>query len=678
MNILAVSVGATFTSVAYLKNGQVQIIKMPTLDDEKETVIKAINKSGVELTKIDQLAIATQLGVKAVSEGKGARAGLITTRGMRDVLEIRRAHRLADPYNLYNLQQELPKPFVPRRWRKEITERIDRRGEVIEPLNEEDVRKVAGELKHEGVDSIAIVFLFSFFNSEHEEQALKIVHEEFPEAFVTVSSSLAPIIREYERTSTTAANAYITPLYSKYQAGLSKDLSSLLYQKKLAFMQSNGGLCESELIKDTFVSTLLGRPAAGVAGALYICKVAGYKNVLSFGMGGTSCEICFIHDVEADTRLESNVAEHTISLPTLDIETIGQGGASIAWADSGGAIRIGPRSASPSGAVSFQRGGEEPTITDIDLTLGYINPKNFLNGEMNLDREAAIKALERKICKVLSTDNVEQSAASAFDIANAMMVGAIREKATQKGHDPADFSLVAYGGCGPIHASRLASLLGISKVIIPVNAGAFSAFGLLTADMQHSYIKTLLPAKDIDIEYLNAVYKEMREKGKEVLQAESIPEARRLVHKSIGLRYSSETHEVILPVRADIITNNVLKELKDAFHNQHEIYFGHKMLDEPVVAVSLYLSVVGLLDKPVLTEIRSSGSCAKKAENKVYFPTKGKILTPIYDRTSLLSGSLIEGPALIEEAYTTTVIFPDQEAKVDKYGNIVIEVNRNG
>lgn len=674
MNTLAISVGGTFTNIAYLRDGETRVAKVLTLDNEEETILAAIKKIGGDLTKIEQFSIATRLCIKAISEGKGARAGLITTRGMRDVLEIRRAHRLADPYNLYNLQQELPKPFIPRRWRKEVAERIDHSGKVIEPINEEDVRRVAQELKHDGVDSIAIVFLFSFFNPEHEEYAEKIVHEEFPEAFVTISSSLAPIIREYERTSTTAANAYTTPLFNKYYTGLSKDLRGLSFQGKLAFMQSNGGLCTAEVIHDKFINTLLAGPAAGVVGACYIGKMLGYKNILSFDMGGTSCETCFIHEGKADIKIESNVAEHAISLPMLDIETIGQGGASIVWVDSGGAIRIGPRSAPPLGAVSYQMGGKEPTVTDIDLTLGYINPKNFLNGEIKIDRESAINALESKICKSATTDSVEQSAASAFDIANAMMIGAIREKTIQKGHDPADFSLLAYGGCGPIHAPRLASLLGISKVIVPLNAGAFSAFGLLAADIEHSYIKTLLPARDINAEYVNAAYEEMSKKGRKVLQEEGIPEDRILTHKTIGLRYASETHEVILPVHEEIITNTVLEELKEAFHDQHEKYFSHKMLDEPVVAVSLYLSVVGLLDKPVLTEIRSAGSCAKKAERDVFFPTAGQILTPIYDRASLLSGNLIEGPALIEEAYTTTVIFPDQEAKVDKYGNIIIEV----
>jgi N-methylhydantoinase A len=597
---------------------------------------------------------------------------------MRDVLEIRRAHRLADPYNLYNLQQELPKPFVPRRLRKEVRERIDRSGVVIEPLNEEDVRRVARELKQEGVDSIAIVFLFSFFNSAHEEHAAEIVHEEFPEAFITTSSSLAPLIREYERTSTTAANAYTTPLFSKYQADLSKDLSGLSYKGKLSFIQSNGGLCTAEVIQDRFINTLLAGPAAGVVGALYISKMLGYKNILSFDMGGTSCEICFIHDGKADIKLESNVAEHAISLPMLDIETIGQGGASIAWVDSGGAIRIGPRSAPPLGAVSYQMGGKEPTVTDVDLTLGYINPKHFLNGEMEIDVEATISALQNKICKPVSMDSVEQSAASAFDIANALMVGAIREKAIQKGHDPVDFTLVAYGGCGPIHAPRLASLLGISKVIVPVNAGAFSAFGLLAADIQHSYVKALLPVKDIDIDYINAAYEEIRTRGRKLLERQGIPADRRLVHKSIGLRYASETHEVIVPVHEDVITNSILEALKDAFHNEHKRCFGHKMLDEPVIVVSLYLDVVGLLDKPLLPEIRSSDAnslAAIKSQRMVYFPDEGQILTPIYDRTKLLSDNLIKGPALIEEPYSTTVLLPGQKAKVDKYGNIVIEVH---
>lgn len=676
MNVLAISAGGTFTDIASLQNGQIRVAKVKTLDDE-ETVLTAIKKSGVDLTKIDRLSIATLLAAKAISEERGARAGLITTRGFRDVLEIRRAHRRADPYNLYNLQQELPKPFAPKRWRKEVTERIDSKGRVVEPLNEEDVRQVARELKREAVDSIAIVFLFSFLNPEHEKRAEKIVREEFPEAMVTTSSSLTPLIREYERTSTTVANAYTAPLFSRYLAKLSQDLSHLSYRGDFAFMQSNGGFCSTGTAQDRFINTLLSSPAAGVAGTLYLGKTLGCQEILSLDMGGTCCEACFIHEGKGDVTYESSFAEHAILLPMLDIGTVGQGGASIVWVDSGGAIRVGPRYADALGPVSYRMGGKELTITDVDVALGYINPQYFLGGKMELDKEAAVHALKDMLDRATGIDSVEEAAAVAFDVANAIMIGAINEKAMLRGHKLSDFSLVAFGGCGPIHAPRIAPLLGISKVIIPMNAGTFSAFGLLAADIQYDYIKVLSRVKAVDAEYLNAEYEKMGKEGKKALQKEGIPEDHRLLNKTVGLRYALETHEVVLPLPEGTVTTSLVKELEKAFHEKHEKYYGHKTLEEPVVVANLYLSAVGLSDKPVIPEIHSAGpspSPALKAERKVYFPEVGEVVTPIYDRALLLSGNSIPGPAVIEEVHSTTVVFPGQRAQVDKYGNIIVEV----
>ncbi|MFC2067459.1 hydantoinase/oxoprolinase family protein [Chloroflexota bacterium] len=677
MDVLAISAGRTFTEIASLQDGQIRFAKVKTLGGELETVLTAIKKSGVDLTKVDQISIATLLAAKAISEERGALSGLITTRGFRDVLEIRRSHRRADPYNLYNLQQELPKPFVPRRWRKEVTERVDSKGNIIEPLNENEVREVAQQLKKEGVESIAIVFLFSFLNPEHEARAEDIVREEFPGVHITTSSSLAPIIREYERTSTTAANAYTAPLFSKYMTKLSKNLDTSSYRGGFNFMQSNGGLCPIEVAQDKFINTLLSSTAAGVAGTHYLSKTMGEQNILTFDMGGTSSEACFIHEGRSDATHESNFAEQAIGLPMLDIRTVGQGGALIVWVDSGGAIRVGPRSTDAFGPVCYNMGGQEPTLTDADMVLGYINPKSFLGGEMEVDKEAAVHAYKTLLKRAVDIDSVEEAAVIAFDVANATMIGAINEGAMLRGYELSDFSLVAFGGCGPIHASRIAPLLGISKVIVPMNAGTFNAFGLLVADTQYDYINMLSRVKGMDVQYLNAEYEEMEKKGGSTLENEGISKDNRLLKKSIGMRYALETHEVILPLPDGNITTSIIKELEEAFHERHERYYGHKMLEQPVVAANLYLSAIGLIKKPMIPQVQSSvtGSIpVTKVERKVYFPGTGGVVTPIYDRAYLLCGNYIQGPAVIEEKYSTTVVFPGQKAQVDRYGSIIVEV----
>ena len=637
----------------------------------------AIKKSGVDLTRVEQLSVATMLGAKAISEGRGARTGLITTRGIRDVLEIRRAHRIADPYNLYNLQQELPKPFAPRRWRKEVTERLDSRGRVAEALNEEEVRKAARELKKEAVDSIAIVFLFSVFNPEHEELAEKIVREEFPEAFVTTSSSVASLLREYERTSTTAANAFTAPLFAKDLTKLSEGLNQLGFRGKLFFMQSNGSLYRTEAAQDKFVNTIFSEPASGAMGARYLGKALGLQNILSFNMGGAFCSSSFIYSGEPDVTYEANLAEHAISLPMLDAEIIGKGGDSIVWVDSGSTIRVGPRSAVPKlGPVCYQKGGEELTLTDVGLVLGYINPDFFLSGEMKLDKDAASRALKDMLCGPAGIDSVESAASYAFDIANAIIVGGIREKAMRRSYDLSEFTLFAFGGCGPTHALRIAPLLDVEKVIVPLNAGTFPALGPLVADIQYDYVQMLVPARDTNIEYVNESYARMEKEGRGALQQEGVPDDRILLKRAIGLRYATESHEVTLPLPRATITKE-MEELEKAFHEQHELQYGHKILDEPIVVVSLYLSAIGLLDKPELSEIQASDSNpaqALKDKRNAYFPETGIVLIPVYDRALLLAGHLIEGPAIIEESYSSTVVFLGQKAQVDKYGNLVVEV----
>ncbi len=598
---------------------------------------------------------------------------MITTRGMRDVLELRRAHRIADPYNLYNLQQELPKPFAPRRWRKEVTERLDSRGNVVETLNEDDVRKAAREMKREVVDAVAIVFLFSIFNPEHEERAEQIVREEFPEAFVTISSRLAPLLREYERTSTTSANAFTAPLFACDLAKLSRGLAG--FRGQLFFVQSNGGRYGTAAAKDRFVNTVFSELASGVTAARHVGAALGLRNILAFNMGGASCCSCFIHGGEPDITYEASLTEHAISLPMLDTEAIGKGGDSLVWVDSGGAIRVGPKSARK-GPVCYQMGGDEPTLTDANVVLGYVNPDNFLGGEMKISREAAFQALKQTLCRPKGMESVESAASYAFEIANAIMVGAIREKAMRRGYDLSEFTLCAFGGSGPAHALRMASLLGASKVLIPANAGVFTALGPLFTDIQYDYVQMLAPGKGNDKDYLNQSYARMEAEGRKALHQEGVPEDKITFKKSIGLRYAAETHEVILPLSAKI-TAKVITDLEKAFHERHELQYGHKIPDEPIVTVSLYLSAIGVQDKPALPGIGASDSAPKKAmknRRKVYFPESGVTLVPVYDWTLLLAGQTIEGPAIVEEPYSSAVVFPKQRLQIDRYGNLVAEV----
>ena len=690
---LGIDIGGTFTDGILLNEttGEIRTAKVPSTpadpsDGFLNVLRRMLDDGQVEPDAVRYVVHGTTVATNAIIEGNLAKTAFITTDGFRDLLEIQTGIRPT----LYDLQFQKLNPLVPRYLCFGVPERLDFKGDVLVPLDEEAVRSVVQNLRDEGVESIAVCLLHSYINPEHEKRIGEILAAELPSTLCSLSSEVAPEFREYFRASTTVINAAIRPVVSNYLGNIQARVRRAGVTGEMLVMQSNGGVLTFEAAMDRPVFMVESGPAAGVIAASQLGETLGHQNVISFDMGGTTAKAGLIENgsprvtkdyevggTAGTTEHGSRGSGYPIRTPVIDLVEIGAGGGSIAWIDSGGILRVGPRSAGADpGPVCYGQGGTEPTITDANLVLGRISPDYFLGGEMRLDVDAARLAIQERCADPLGMD-VDEVALGIVEIANSAMVGALRRVSVQRGYDPREFVLVAFGGAGPVHANRLAAELEMPTVLVPMSPGTTSAMGLLVTDIKHDYSVALIQQADqIDFSVANAQFQRMQSEGQAALSREGVTdEATRFV-KQADMRYVGQSYELTIPLPEEELDANALDEILTQFHQEHERSYGFKAEDEPVEFVALRLSAVGVIPKPRLREISPDSDASIntiKETRPVYFAeTDGRIDCPIYDRYKLGSDDEITGPAIIEEIDSTTLIHPHYQANIDHFGNLFL------
>jgi N-methylhydantoinase A len=692
MKLIGVDVGGTFTDVIYTDTAthQVFIHKVPTTSaDPAQGVIVGITelcaRSKIDLTDIEQIYHGTTIATNALLEYKGARVGVITTKGYRDILHIGRHQR---PQH-YSIQQEIPwqdRPLARRRHRKVVSERlIPPKGDVLLPLNEAEVRHAARELKAEGVEAIAVCFLFSYLNPQHEKRAREIIVEEYPEVFVTTSASVSPQFREFERFTTTAINAFVGPTVQRYITLLEQRLCDAGLRAGLHIMRSNGGVATPVMVSEKPVLTLLSGPAAGVLGGAWFGALSHYPRLITFDMGGTSADIGVVTNgtfSEATAR-DTWIAGYPAMVPMIDIHTIGAGGGSIARIDPGGAFRVGPQSAgSQPGPAAYSRGGTAPTVTDANLVLGRLDSENFLGGEMQLDDTAARRAIY-ELARLLGLSDIE-AAEGIITIVNNNMANAIRSRTVQKGIDPREYALVAFGGAGPLHGAEVARMLSLPVCIVPCFPGLTSALGLLTTDMKYDALKTAFQTHPgLDYSQLNADFAEMEHTLRQQFVRDGIDPANATFERSADARYVGQGYELRIAIPNEPLSESNVQHVVNAFHRQHEAEYGHCFVHSPIELVNIRVTGSGPTQK-IRHLVPPTGSLLQEARVKtdqcVFRAPEGlkTFQTAFYRREKLPIGQIFAGPAIILQPDSTTVVPPDCRAQVDAYGNLIITIGGTG
>ncbi len=681
MRVVGVDIGGTFTDFMLYdtESGGVHVHKVPSTPAEPEqAMVTGLSElcadAGLAPSDVTGVFHGTTIATNAVLQHEGAVAGMITTRGFRDIVHIGRHQR---PLH-YSVMQDIPwqaKPFVRRRHRKVVTERIvPPTGEVLTPLDEEEVRAAARELREEGVEAVAVCFLFSYLNPEHERRAAAIVREEMPDAFVTTSADIFPQFREFERFTTATMSAFVGPKTGNYLDGLATSLESEGVEGELHVMMSSGGVASVHTAAERPVTLLLSGPAAGILGGQWAGALAGRRRLITFDMGGTSADIGIVTEdgvSEASAR-DTWVGGYPLLVPMLDVHAIGAGGGSIAYVDEGGAFRVGPRSAGASpGPACYGYGGQEPTISDAHIVLGRLDPERFLGGRMKLDRDAAVEAVQ-KLADQLGLGLLE-TAEGILTIANSNMARAIRSRTIEKGHDPREFALVAFGGAGPLHAAEVADSLEIPEVLVPPHPGITSAGGLLTSDLKYDQMRTVFQLQgNVDDERLNRELDELEAELRVWLERDGVPAGDVEVIRALDCRYVGQGYELRVTLADGPFTEQAL----DQFHVLHEREYGSAYGD-PIEIVNARVTAIGrrpALESPPV----SSGSLqeALMGENEGVFRVDGSLQalqTRFYDRSLLPLDEAIPGPAVVFHPDTTTVVPPSWNATADASGNLILK-----
>jgi N-methylhydantoinase A len=656
--------------------GTVAVAKVSsTPSDPAEAVINGIKKLITENNlKPDQIGFlihGTTVATNALLEGRGAPTALITTAGFEDVLLIGRQSRP----RLYDFWAQRPMPIVPRSRCFGAPERILHTGEVLRPLDPEAVKSFIHKIRGQGIESIAVCLLHSYANPIHEQQVKSIIQSVHPRAFVTLSSEILPEYREYERTSTICINAYVMPKVNSYVRHLEDMLRAMGVASELYIMQSNGGVISAQMARESSARTVLSGPAGGALLGVHLSDALKTPNIITIDIGGTSSDICLIESAQPKLTTEADIEGYPIKLPMIDINTIGAGGGSIAWTDAGGALRVGPRSAGADpGPVCYGRGGKEPTVTDANAILGRINPTYLLGGEMGIHLEKAREVLEEKIARPLGID-IMQAAEGIIAVVNANMVRGIRRVSVERGHDPRDFSLVPFGGAGPLHGVELAQALNMTRVLIPAHPGIASAFGMLSADVRHDYVQTLIITSDrVDGNQLDSIYHDLEDQGKTQLAREGFSGDRVILSRLADMRYSGQSYELSLPVTDGKITGAVLNSLFKQFHRAHNQSYGYRREAALIEFVNLRLVAQGKLPGSRLEEAESVNQepALPMCTRTVWFQGQS-IKSPIYERSGLAYGQIVGGPAIVEQLDSTIVIPPKFKGVVSEMGNLIIE-----
>ena len=682
---IGIDVGGTFTDFLLAhEDGTTQIYKvLSTPDDPSVGLIAGLQRMADDrsitvkkfIRDVDTIVHGTTVTTNAVLTYRGAKTGLLTTEGLRDTLEMRRGVREEQ----YNNRFTNAEPLVPRHLRYPIRERLDYQGEVVTPIALEDVHKAAGFFAEEGIEAIAICFMNSFANKDHEEVAARIIREKIPAAYLTVSSDLLPSIRFYDRISTTVLNSYVGPILRSYLTSLLRRLKDIGFKGVLLIMQSNGGVVSPEIAIDHAAVTLLSGPAGGPVAGITYTGIQGYKDCITVDMGGTSFDAALIKNQTPLVTTEGEINRLRLALPMLNIVTIGAGGGSIGWIDEGGLLRMGPQSAGAKpGPACYDLGGEWPTCTDADLILGYLDKDYFAGGKLPLNQEKAAKAIKTHIADKLGMDVIE-AAAGMYHVINVNMAAGVREVSVKRGEDPREFPLVVAGGAGPNHACMIALELEIPIMIVPKESSIFCAAGMLMSDLQHNFVRThVSPLEKLNPTKLRQLFEEMAKEGIDLLKSEHIPKNRILFNHSIDMRYVKQYHEVNVMVTQEEIHRGKLASIAKKFHPEHNRLYGYSLeeVGTPIEVINLRLTCTGRTEKPRFLKVKYAGpdpSFAFKKKRKVYLPGKKRFQpVPVFDGDRLKYGNKIEGPAILEQVNTTTFVSPEFSVLCDAYGSFTM------
>jgi N-methylhydantoinase A len=679
---VAADVGGTFTDVVAFdeKTGGTYYGKTLTTPPELVTgILTGVGKAGTSVEQTKLFLHGTTVGINTLLERTGAKTALLTTRGFRDVYEIGRINR-PESYNLFFRKHV---PLIPRSLRFEVTERMNAAGQVHIPLDEQALIATAAQLRELGVQAVAILFLHSYVNPAHELRAKTIIEQHCLGMFVSASHELSKEYREYERTSTVAANAYIGPRIKKYLGEIQAKFAGERFDGSFFVVQSNGGLFDIARAQRECIRMLESGPAAGVIGAKAVCDRLGLDNAIAFDMGGTTAKAGVVLGGEVlmagDIMVGGYAEGLPIQIPLIDTQEVGTGGGSIARIEEGGGLRVGPQSAGASpGPVCYDLGGEQPTVTDANLILGRLSASNFLGGEMKLNTKKAEAALKRNVADPMKI-SLTQAADGIVRIAASTMSNVVTRVTTERGLDAGDFAMVAYGGAGPLHACIVARELRIPKVIIPPAPGHFSAYGMLMADLRWDFVRTWFkPVNTLTFEELEALFTEMEVEGRAMLQ-KSVKQSQIFSTRAADMRYVGQEHSVTVELPASVFKKRDPAGLKAHFDREHLKRYEFNAPKEPAEIVSLHSSIIGRMPKP-RSKALESGRRKKAAptRRKVYFTeATGYVDTPIYNRSELVAGQRIKGPALVEEYASTTVIFHGDSLEVSQFGDLVIRIARS-
>jgi N-methylhydantoinase A len=674
MHWIGVDVGGTFTDVvAYDEaRGTLAFAKAPTSPAAPTRgLLAALDKLGVDLSTVGRVVHGTTIGTNAILERRGAPVWMLTTAGFRDTLEIARTNRTV----LYDIRARKPAPLIDRERIVEVDERLAFDGSVVRPLRAAEVGEALAWIRRaangDGAAALVVGFLHSYANPAHERAAARAAAAALPGWFVCASAEVLPEFREYERFSTAALNAYIGPRVGGYLGGLAEALAGRGYRARVFITTSSGGLMTSEAAARLPVHTVLSGPAAGVAAAVALGRLTGRRNLITYDMGGTSTDVCLIEDLEPSLTTEQHIAGLPNRTPQIDINSIGAGGGSVAWIDAGGALRVGPRSAGADpGPACYRRGGAEPTITDANLVLKRLPADIPLAGEVALDPDLAGRALGTLLGRLPGLAGETALAEGIVRIAVARMVGAIKEVSIARGHDPRVFTLVAYGGAGPLHAALVAAELEIARVIVPPAPGNFSAFGALISDLRRDYVRTrIVPTRAGHFAEVERLFGELEREARADLEAEGVPPAEISVVRALGMRYVGQSWELIVRVPAGA---GDMAALEAAFRRAHERRYGHAT-DGPAEIVNFRLAAAGAAPRPAPARWAVAGTpaAARRGERAVWFGDRAADV-PVYVRDRLPGAIPIDGPAVIEEMGATTVVPPGWTATVGTWGEITL------
>lgn len=676
--IVGVDVGGTFTDLVYLDAdipGGLALAKVPTtLDNQAGGVMAALEAAGVDTALLDQIVHGTTTTTNALLERKVARTGLITTRGFRDVLELGRRTRPTS----YGLTGGF-EPLIPRELRLEVAERMDAEGLVLTPLDEAAVTAAARTLKAAGCEAVVIHFLHSYANPAHERRAAKLVRAHWPEAEVTAGHAILSEFREYERGTTAAVNATVQPVLRRYLKRLTDRLEEGGYRRTLLVMQGNGGTISAERAADQAVNTVMSGPASGVMAAAYTARSAGFANVLTYDMGGTSSDVGLIIDgipsIHSELDLEYGMPIH---VPMVDVHTIGAGGGSIASVDASGLLRVGPESAGAMpGPICYARGGTQPTITDANLVLGRLDPAKLLSVDTPVSLEDVRFRIREAVGEPLGL-SADEAAAAILRVANDRMAGAIRMVSLSKGHDPRDFVLFAFGGAGPLHATALARELAVPTVVVPARPGITNAIGCAVADLRHDFVNTLnTPLEALDIADVHALFTEQEAEGRALLDAEGVALAGIEIRRSVDMQFLGQSHILQVPLAT---ATPSLDDLDRFFATAYWDRFAVELPEIRPVLVNLHTAVLGHRPAIPLTQLAASETRAatldgaRESARPVWFEGAGWCETPVYRRETLPVDAAFDGPAIVAQFDSTTVIEPGQSARLDAFGNLLVTV----